>query len=385
MFVWFLAIILSNLLISCKSVQAALTINDVSPTTINSADDVITITATASGLSSSTQYLQAAITRDGSASNYLGLTKNLSGEWYLYKSSPTTADLSNYFYSFTPTGSTWSGQLQAKIDINDDGFLGPGNYILKLIKYISSSGSYSNNSIAITINVASPSSQTAISPPTPPSPNITLSIGNSFVLGADFTSSVKLENFDPNQSYYLKMRAGTDENTLNKAQTKNGSAYLSDTESWNKFPQISTDGSGKWEGQLTGRIGEDKSPGSYKIRLRVRRSDNDTFYDSEIKAITLSSPPPIPPVVEAPKQITVAAPLTNKDIDINLVLGTASAATISPIGITSVSSVLKNPNQDKEIVPAPIIFIVLGSLISTMALLSIKFKILENLFNKNAL
>lgn len=359
------------------SVFAALIITDVSPTVINSADETITISASASGLSNATQYLQVALTREGTSTNYLGLTKNLGGEWYLYKSSPVATDLSGYFYNFTPLGSTWSGQIQAKVDINDDGFLGPGNYILKLIKYISSSGTASNNTFIITVNIASPSSQAQDeSEDTSLAPEIGVSLNDNLFLGEEFPIKLTLKNFDSNQDYYLKFRAGVDENSLTKAQTKNGSAFYGDSESWSKFPEVATDGSGKFEGQIMGRINEDKPSGQYYVRIRVHKKDGDTFYDSATKTVQLAIPPVV--VTNSPvatKTATADGTINTSTDEIDLILGTASAATVSPIVSTGIP--VNQVPKGSSIFPVAIIFVVLGTTLSSLALLSVKFRIWE--------
>lgn len=150
---------------------AAFTIYDVSPSTINSSEDIITITASASGLQNVTQYVQVGLTKEGeSPSDYFGFTKNSSEEWYLYKSSPTTSDLSSYFFNFIPSGGVWSGQILAKIDIDDSGFKGAGNYALKLFKYITSSPSYSDT-FTIVVNVTpAPTSTPTPTPTNTPTP-----------------------------------------------------------------------------------------------------------------------------------------------------------------------------------------------------------------------
>ena len=147
---------------------ALLTITGVSRDDINSPDDEIVISASASGLQS-TQYLEAAFTKQGEASNYFGLTLNQKEEWYSYKSSPNVSDLNSYFYTFTPAGGTWSGQIKAKLDLSDSGFKGAGIYTLKLVKYVTSS-SYSVNTFDIKVNV------TPVLTPSPsPSPTQTFS------------------------------------------------------------------------------------------------------------------------------------------------------------------------------------------------------------------
>lgn len=145
-----------------KPVFAALTITSLSTDTLNSSDDTLIINASASGLQNSTQYLEITFTKDGESSNYFGLTLNNSGEWYQYKSSPSTSDLSSYFYNFTPSNGVWSGQIQAKFDINDAGFKGPGKYNVKLLKFITSS-STSSNILSINVNI----SPTPTNTPTP--------------------------------------------------------------------------------------------------------------------------------------------------------------------------------------------------------------------------
>jgi len=154
---------------SYKPAFAALTITEASPVSISSPDDIITITASASSLQNTTQYLQIGLTKEGEPSNYFGFTKNQSEEWFKYKSSPTTSDLSSYFYKFTPVGGVWFGQILAKVDIDDTGYKGAGNYIIKLIKYITSSPSYSSNSATITINISSIPTHPPTNTPTPTS------------------------------------------------------------------------------------------------------------------------------------------------------------------------------------------------------------------------
>lgn len=154
-----------------KSAFAALTITDVSPLSISSSEDIIIITASASGLQNTTQYLQVGLTKDGESSNYFGFTKNQSEEWFKYKSSPSTSDISSYFYKFTPVSGSWSGQILTKVDIDDSGYKGAGNYTIKIFKYITSSPSYSNTSTVI-VNITPTSTPTPTNTPAPSPTNI---------------------------------------------------------------------------------------------------------------------------------------------------------------------------------------------------------------------
>lgn len=115
--------------------------------------------ASASGLTGNQQYFQAVLTKSGEASNYLGYTKGAGG-WIVYKSSPDLATL----LKINPVGGVWSGQVAVKVDTADSGFKGPGEYLVKLFKYVTSPNSHmESNALSITVNLAVP--------PPPPAPN----------------------------------------------------------------------------------------------------------------------------------------------------------------------------------------------------------------------
>lgn len=319
----------------------ALTINSITPQVINSPDDILIVEASASGLQSNTQYLQVAMTKDGETTDYLGLTKNQNGEWFQYKSSPPVSDLSTYFYNFTPVGGTWSGQISFKVDTTDSGFKGPGNYILKLLKYITSTVSYSANNFLVAINIAS-NSGTTTNPPAQTSvltPSLDWDIGKDLKIGESFNLNLKLQNFESQGEYFLKIRGGTDENKLTKTQTKNGGSFLSDNENWSGFPIIKVDSSGKWEGILCGMISEEKDPGKYKIRVRARKKDTESFFESDLKELNFSKAPEeiisiAPPVVAtkssekiATKAAVIPIKIEKKSSD-SAVLGSSVSAEI---------------------------------------------------------
>ncbi len=323
-------------------ILAAITINLVSPTTITSEGDVVTISASASGLTSSTQYLQVGFTKEGSNANYLGFSKNLSDSWYQYKSSPTTADFSSYFYSFTPVSGNWSGQIQAKIDSSDSGYSGSGNYTVKLMKYITSSTPLYSNDVTIAINISQPPPPPAGGPPpSPPSnpittPTINWTTVSATDLGTIFQTTFTLTNFDANTSYYIKIRGGADENDLNKVQTQGGSGFLSDTDNWNQFPKVTTNSDGGGNGIVFGKVTTDKLPGPYKIRLRVHKQNGDNNYDSTLKDVVFSKPasPSVSPSTKTTASQSSAALLaglatTSSHPIRDFVLGTQSAAGVA--------------------------------------------------------
>lgn len=264
---------------------AAFSVENITPTEITSPDQELTLFVTASNLSSSTQYLQAAITKDGQ-SNYFGFTQNNSGNWVQYQSSP---DL-NSLLAFTPVGGNWNGEVQAKIDTSDSGFAGPGTYQIKLLKYISSSGT-SSNSLPLTINIVS--SQPTL-PPTPSqaptlvqqkfTPVIDFSLPTSLFVGQEFEIPFALTNFEPG-SYSVKARIGKDVSHLTLGQTFN-SAWLGDTDSWSKFPQVS--GGSK----IKARLSPNAEAGDYKIKLSLKKGDDSPILSEEKSASFKANPNP---------------------------------------------------------------------------------------------
>lgn len=356
---------------------AEFTITNVSPTTVNSADDILHITATVSGLTVSPQYLQAAFTLDG-RSNYFGITKNLLDEWYSYKSTPALTDLTNYFYTFQLQAKAWSGTVSAKIDTSDKDFAGPGSYKLKLIRYTGNSSSDSNF-VYITVNVSSPSAETTGTGTanntitTAPTPEINFALPGESRLGEEFKISLELKNFDKQADYYGKIRGAYENDTYNKAQTKNNSAYLWDGDSWGKFPLISTNDDGYWKGEVIGRIDPDKPEATYKIKIRLRQKDGETFYESESKEIKmlplLVAASDDPPEAEINNNTTVIATnhLTSgkeatatSEILLGDILGTASSPTSLPVGS---SEALIASKQTNNLFSPGVFLIALGAII----------------------
>lgn len=164
-FLFFSAIFLSL----PKYTLAAFSIKEVSSSVINSSDDAIIVTATVSGLQNNPQYLQIGFTLFGATTKLFGITKNNGDEWYFYKSSPIVSDLTSTFYNFTHNNGSWSGQIYGKVDINSDGYYGPGEYKLRLYKYtISTSQNVSSSFVEW-----EPVIKIDIPPPPTPVPTIT--------------------------------------------------------------------------------------------------------------------------------------------------------------------------------------------------------------------
>ena len=336
----------------------ALTINSVTPQVINSSDDTVTVSANYSGSTTSQQYLQVAFTKENQTpAKYFGLTQNQDNAWYQYKSSPTLSDLNGYFYKFTPVSASWSGQLVAKMDINSEGYKGPGNYILKLFRHITAGGIESDNGVPVEIKVVLPTASvvTVSSESTPVSPNLTIEVSNSANLGEMFKINVNLKNFSKDTEYYLKLRGGPDESHITKMQTKNGGSYFSDNEGWENFPVIKTDSSGNWSGDIWGLLVEDKNEGNYKIKIRARKKETDTFSESGFKDLKFSKPAEIVIVATPAAVIKSVEKIATKSAVISVKKSTESAVLSS-----SISAEVLPPQENKKSQKANPLAVVLG-------------------------
>lgn len=318
------------LLLFPAKVNAAFTLEAVTPTEITSETQELTLYVSATNLSSSTQYLQAAITKDGQ-SNYLGYTQNNSGNWVKYASSPDLSSL----VSFTPTDGNWNGEVKAKIDTSDSGFAGPGTYNIKLIKYITSSGT-SSNSLPLVVNISAPSKVPTqavteeAKKENKKTESIVFTLPTSAKVGQEFDISFSLSNFDAG-NYYIKARIGADSSHMSQGQTWSGD-WLGDTDSWSKFPQVS--GNGK----VKVRISPAATAGDYKIKLSLKKGDDSPIVSEEKSLNFAANPITSTTVPSSQTKPPTIAPKTSTGI----VLATSSS-------VSSVQAMIKEHYRNKDI------------------------------------
>ncbi|KKU92501.1 MAG: hypothetical protein UY21_C0001G0124 [Microgenomates group bacterium GW2011_GWA1_48_10] len=149
----------------------------------------------------------------------------------------------------------------------------------------------------------------------------------------------------PDAPYYVKIRLGPDPSHLTRGQTyQNG--WLDDNDAWQKFPQV-TVVDGSWQGSLNARLQSGEKEGSYKIKVRFKKVDSDTFYESDVKevsfkpeevAVLSSDPEPTsnslsslspksnPPVADNSSSNNTEA----TDFDLNSILGLSTQSASSP-------------------------------------------------------
>ncbi len=153
---------------------------DFSVSNANVTDNEITVTATLSGLISTSCnegkcYLQGTLRQP--TTNYFGQTQNSIGSWVDYLSSPEPEYIISTFFGFQPDAGGWTGLVKMRFSPTESDYKGPGSYELKLRRFSgkSSSSSQDSNTLSVTLNVPLP---TATSTPLPaptntPSPSNT--------------------------------------------------------------------------------------------------------------------------------------------------------------------------------------------------------------------
>lgn len=257
-------------------VEAAISIVRVDPIEITSENQEIKLFVTATNLSAGTQYLQAAFTKVGQA-NYFGYTQNSLGNWIKYDSSPDLPIL----LPFEPLSGEWNGEVNAKIDPADSGFTGSGDYLVKLLKYISTTGT-SSNSVPVTVKLETTPIVESAPEETKKPASIEFSFPANLVVGQEFEIPVSLLNFEKGD-FFVKARIGKDSSQLSKGQTFNGD-WLKDTDSWSKFPTISSNG------KITARLSPNSEPGEHKIRISVKSAEGSPI-QSEEKLVSFKDNP----------------------------------------------------------------------------------------------
>lgn len=261
-----------------RAALASISIEQIVPGEISSSEQEIKLFVHASNLSDVLQFIQAAITKEGKT-NYFGFTRNNSGEWIKYDTSP---DL-NSLLSFSPIDGNWDGEVDVKIDTSDTGFEGSGSYQVKLLKYISSTGQ-SSNFVPLYLKISAPdlAAVASVNEPSPKAPEkvveknipkIQFSFPGNLKVGEEFEISFTLINFEKG-SYFVKARIGNDVAHLGSGQTRNGD-WLSDSDSWTRFPVVTGDG------RLKVRLPPHQQAGDYKIKISLKNGDKNPIQSDE--------------------------------------------------------------------------------------------------------
>lgn len=131
-------------------------------------DTSFTVTATMSGLSSSTVYRLRVVLSQSGTTNYFGSTYNGS-DWY--NGTPSPIDYTKFLSITTDGNGSWNGDILGKIESSDPNYnnFGSGTYDLKLGRY-TQSGSSATWSNIISVNLTAPTPTPTLTPTSTPAP-----------------------------------------------------------------------------------------------------------------------------------------------------------------------------------------------------------------------
>lgn len=183
------------------------------------------------------------------------------------------------------------------------------------------------------------------------------SMPSSVTIGQEFTVSITANNLTNGTSYYLKGRIGIGSD-LDKAETNNSSNsspdnWLTDNDSWNKFPLISMgDNSSTWSGILKLRTRSTATVGQNSLKVRIKKTTTDTTYDSEAYNINLlAAPTPTPTLTPVPTSVPTSSP-SNTPIPVSTPLNTPALSpkptSISPTRKPTIAPVVYGDDYDEN-------------------------------------
>lgn len=326
----------SLLLLFPEEALAAPQISVASPSGVLTAGSSFSLSASASGLTpGSTYYTKVRI----------GLTAATMSQGQTFNSSLDNGWLSDTdswasFPAITSDSSgIWSGSVVGRpvADIAAASY-----YITLRLRKTDGSTNYDSASVSASVNVAPANTGTSVSTQTPV---IETSFPDNAILGTAFRLSLSLKSFGANKDHYLKARGGPDEDHLTKMQTKSGNSFLSDNESWAGFPKITTDSSGNWSGEVWGLFSEDRDEGTYRVRVRVKKQETDSFYDSEIESVKLTKPASITATTVVATRSAIAT-RAGQAAPAALVLGTQSATPTPEVLSAAAQQTMNEPKKD---------------------------------------
>lgn len=334
--------------LSAVLLAVSININSISTSEMSSPDDSVTINASAAGLTTTTSRLQAIFTKSLDSPRYFSFSQNQNGEWYQYKSSPTDSEFADY-YIVTASNSAWAGTIKVKFDNNSVGFKGAGDYYLRLKLYKSISSYSYSDPMPVKINWSESAQESGGTTTTSDAtvaiaPEISWSLPSAVFLEEDIKIDYSISKFENGKEYYVKVRG---------AQTKNGNNYLSENEAWVGFPVIKIKDDGTYSEKIYALISDEKNEGTYKLKLRFRKKDGDTFVESGEKYIVMTKKAM---EIVKPKIALTATSSATSSAWKPLILGTRSAVVSNQKPLSSP----KTPPSPKNYLPYVLMVVGLG-------------------------
>lgn len=149
------------------------------------------------------------------------------------------------------------------------------------------------------------------------SPPVEVKMGEEFLVNASFSAT-------PNKEYFLKIRIGSSSAFLTQGLTNNPANsspddWLSDRDTWTKFPKVSTDQAGSWQGSLKSKTASSlTNRGDYRISLRIKALDSTTTYNSltyPLKVLENSSPTSVTGALASSDEVRITSPPPKVELD----------------------------------------------------------------------
>lgn len=201
------------------------------------------------------------------------------------------------------------------------------------------------------------------------------------VAGDEFKIEVIVQEIQPDDSYYAKALGGPESYDV---QTLYNSSWLSWNSSWSDMPII-TSSTATASATLTARFKPDLQGGTYNVKVRVRKSDSDTNYDSELVPMQVTTRPTPQPTATpsptpedtpkpsatptkspspkpTPKKTPTSSPKPTEESE-GEVLGLAAQKT--PDLMPTATPVIASDQENKPIVLTAFLFIIPGVALTT--------------------
>lgn len=122
----------------------------------------------------------------------------------------------------------------------------------------------------------------------------------SNIAGQEFEVSFNGTGVVANSNYYAKVLGG---DNFTQVDTFN-SSWLQQNAAWADMPQFISNSEGSISGTIKSRFETATSAGSQQLKVRIRKTDDDTNYDSEVVNINVSTPTPSPSPTPTPVSST---------------------------------------------------------------------------------
>ncbi|HUW24011.1 MAG TPA: hypothetical protein VMW04_00105 [Patescibacteria group bacterium] len=137
-----------------------------------------------------------------------------------------------------------------------------------------------------------------------------VSCPNTATITQPFQVEIELSNLEAGGKYFVKSVGGKDWYDV-KTWSEANSVWLSWNSSWEQMPSVNASAEGTANLSLTSMFVEGTPVGNNLYKIRIRKDDSGTTYDSSSKTISvLEAPTPTPTATPEPTAIPTSPPPT---------------------------------------------------------------------------